>query len=162
VVTEDDVRQLALALPGAYEQASYGGRPSWRTAPRMFAWLRDDPEALVVWVEAVEDKEALIAADPVKFFTTAHYEGQPIVLARLEAIDAEEAAELIVDSWLFRAPRSSALEVAIALYSKGVRLGQLDRSEDAIVVYDQVLARFADAPNSRCANWSPARCSTRA
>ena len=106
MVTEDDVRQLALALPGAYEQGSYGGRPSWRTAPRMFAWLRDDPEALVVWVEAVEDKEALIAADPVKFFTTAHYEGQPIVLVRLEAIDAEEAAELIVDSWLLRAPRS--------------------------------------------------------
>ena len=106
MVTEDDVRQLALALPGAYEQASYGGRPSWRTARRMFAWLRDDPEGLVVWVQAVEDKEAHIAADPVRFFTTAHYEGQPIVLVRLEAIDAEEAAELIVDSWLFRAPPS--------------------------------------------------------
>lgn len=66
----------------AYEQPSYGGRRSWRTAPRMFAWLRDDPEALVVWVEAVEDKEALIAVDPVKFITTAHYEGQPIVLKR--------------------------------------------------------------------------------
>lgn len=106
MVTEDDVRQLALALPGAYEQASYGGRPSWRTAPRMFACLRDDPETLVAWVETVEDKEALTAADPVKFFTTAHYAGQPIVLVRLEAIDAGEAAELIVDSWLFRAPRS--------------------------------------------------------
>lgn len=65
MITEDDIRQLALALPGAYEQASYGARPSWRTAPRVFAWLRDDPETLVVWVEAVEDKEALIAADPL-------------------------------------------------------------------------------------------------
>ncbi len=106
MITEDDIRQLALALPGAYEQASYGGRPSWRTAPRMFAWLRDDPESLVVWVEAVEDKEALIAADPFRFFTTPHYDGQPIVLVRLEAIDADETAELIVDSWLLRAPRS--------------------------------------------------------
>jgi len=59
----------------------------------MFAWLRDDPEALVVWVNAVEDKEGLIAADPGKFFTTSHYDGQPIVLVRLEAIDAQEAAE---------------------------------------------------------------------
>ncbi len=106
MITEDDIRQLALALPGAYEQASYGGRPSWRTAPRMFAWLRDDPEALVVWVEAVEDKEALIAADPLRFFTTPHYDGQPIVLVRFDAIDADETAELIVDSWLLRAPRS--------------------------------------------------------
>lgn len=106
MISEDDVRRLALALPGAYEQTSYGGRPSWRTAPRMFAWLRDDPEALVVWVDGVEDKEALIAADPSKFFTTPHYHGQAIVLVRLEAVDAEEAAELIADSWLLRAPRS--------------------------------------------------------
>ena len=70
----------------------------------MFAWLRDDPEALVVWVDAVEDKEALIAADPSRFFTTPHYDGQPIVLVRLEAIDADETAELIVDSWRLRAP----------------------------------------------------------
>lgn len=106
MITEDEVRRLSLALPGAYEQTSYGGRPSWRTAPRMFAWLRDDPEALVVWVDAIEDKEALIAADPSKFFTTPHYNGQPIVLVRLEAVDATEAAELIVDSWLLRAPKS--------------------------------------------------------
>lgn len=106
MITEDEVRQLALALPGSYEQASYGGRPSWRTPPRMFAWLRDDPEALVIWVDAVEDKEALIAADPVKFFTTPHYDGQPIVLICLETVDARETAELIVDSWLLRTRRS--------------------------------------------------------
>ncbi len=62
--------------------------------------------ALVVWVDAVEDKEAFIAADAFRFFTTPHYDGQPIVLVRLEAIDADETAELIVDSWLLRAPRS--------------------------------------------------------
>ncbi|MGI8430361.1 MAG: MmcQ/YjbR family DNA-binding protein [Solirubrobacteraceae bacterium] len=97
MITEGDIRQLALALPGAFEHAWYGGRPSWRTAPRMFAWLRDDPEALVVWVDAVEDKEALIAADPFRFFTAPHYDGQPIGLVRLEAIDTEETAALIVD-----------------------------------------------------------------
>jgi len=32
------------------------------------------------------------------------------------------------------------------LFNKGVSLGQLERSEDAIAVYDQVLAWFADAP----------------
>lgn len=70
----------------------------------MFAWIRDDPEALVVWVESVEDKEALIASEPHKFFTTAHYDGHPVVLVRLEAIDAEEAGELIAQSWRLRAP----------------------------------------------------------
>ncbi len=103
---EEDIRGIARSLPGAFERESYGGRPSWRTSPRMFAWIRDDPEALVVWVESLEAKEALIAAEPGKFFTTSHYDGQPIVLVRLEATEVDEARELVTDSWRVRAPRS--------------------------------------------------------
>jgi hypothetical protein len=105
VITDDDVRRIALGLPGAYEQESYCGQPSWRTKPRMFAWIRDDPEALVVWVEAEEVKDGLIASEPAKFFTTSHYDGYPAVLVRLEAVDVEEATELITESWRLRAPR---------------------------------------------------------
>lgn len=43
----------------------------------MFTWIRDDPEALVVWVESGK-KNALIEAEPEKFFTTAHYDDHPI------------------------------------------------------------------------------------
>lgn len=92
MITPAVVRRIALSLPGAYEQASHGGRPSWRTKPRMFTWIRDDPEALVV-------------SEPDKFFTTPHYDGHPIVLVRLDAVDAREAAELITESWRLRAPR---------------------------------------------------------
>jgi hypothetical protein len=106
MATEDDVRHIALELPGAFERASYGGRPSWRTAPRMFAWIRDEPEALVVWVGSLEDKEALLASEPEKFFTTSHYDGHPVVLVRLAAVDLTELGELITDSWRLRAPRS--------------------------------------------------------
>ncbi len=72
----------------------------------MFAWIRDAPDALVVWVGSLDDKEALIAADPGKFFTAAHYRGQPIVLVDLAAVESDEVTELITDSWLLRAPRS--------------------------------------------------------
>ncbi|MCV7247329.1 MmcQ/YjbR family DNA-binding protein [Mycobacterium koreense] len=106
MATEDDVRRLALGLPGAYEQASYGGSPSWRTTPRMFAWIRDDEGALVVWVGSVEEKDMLLAADPGKFFTTAHYDGHPVVLVRLPAVGVDELYELIEESWFLRAPRS--------------------------------------------------------
>jgi hypothetical protein len=106
MVSEAELREIALGLPGAFEQESYGGRPSWRTKPRMFTWLRDDPEALVVWVDSEEEKQALIAAEPAKFFTTAHYDGHPIVLVHLEAVDAAEAAELVTESWRLRAPRT--------------------------------------------------------
>lgn len=101
----DDVREIALALPGAYEQASYGGRPSWRTKPRSFTWVREDPEALVVWVASLDEKDAMIAGETNTFFTTPHYDGHPIVLVDLDTVDRDEAAELITESWCLRAPR---------------------------------------------------------
>ena len=106
VISHDDVRRIAAGLPGAYEQASFGGRPSWRTTPRMFAWIREDPEALVVWVSSEEEKSSLIASEPARFFTTAHYDGTPIVLVRLEEVDVNEASELVTESWRLRAPRT--------------------------------------------------------
>jgi hypothetical protein len=62
VISHDDVRRIAGSLPGAYEHASFGGRPSWRPTPRMFAWIRQEPEALVVWVSSGEEKTAMIAS----------------------------------------------------------------------------------------------------
>jgi hypothetical protein len=110
VVSHDDIRAIAMGLPGTEERASYGGRPSWRTKTRMFTWIRDDPEALVVWVDSEEEKLALIGSEPGTFFTTPHYDGHPIMLVRLEAIDVTEARELVTDSWRLRAPRSLVKE----------------------------------------------------
>ena len=106
MISEAQVRRIALALPGAYEQASYDGGPSWRTKPRMFAWLRSAPDALVVWVESLDAKEAMLAHEPEAFFTTEHYDGHPIGLVRLEAIDRARAKELLGASWRLRAPKS--------------------------------------------------------
>jgi len=107
MLSHDDVRSIALDLPGAVERPSYGGRPSWRTATRMFTWIRDEPEALVVWVDSEDEKRGMIEAEPDKFFTTSHYDGHPIVLVRLEAVDEAEARELVTESWRLRAPRSA-------------------------------------------------------
>ncbi|MFV0308299.1 MAG: MmcQ/YjbR family DNA-binding protein [Desertimonas sp.] len=105
MIDHDDVRRIALGLPGVEERASYGGRPSWRTPQRMFTWIRDAPEALVVWVAGLEDKEGLLSEDPDVFFTTAHYDGQPIVLVRLDTVTPDEARELITESWRLRASK---------------------------------------------------------
>ena len=71
----------------------------------MFAWIREDPEALVVWVSSEEEKAAMIASYPSRFFATAHYAGTPILLVRLEAVDVKEASEVVTESWRLRAPR---------------------------------------------------------
>lgn len=111
MITHDEVRTFALSLPGSFEQDSYGGRPSWRTKARMFAWIREDPEALVVWVDSVAEKEALLEADPSVFSTTPHYDGHPIVLVDLAAVDADEARELIEESFRLRAPKHLVREL---------------------------------------------------
>lgn len=73
----------------------------------MFVWIRENPEALVVWVESLDEKQALIAAQPKKFFTTSHYDGQPIVLVRLEKVSKKETVDLIIESWRNRATRTA-------------------------------------------------------
>ena len=71
---------------------------------KLFARVHDDPELLVVWCGDLDEKEALLASDPNRFTTTPHYDGHPLVLVRLPAVDVEELGELLADAWRVRAP----------------------------------------------------------
>lgn len=114
MVTDDDVRRIALSLPGTSERPSYG-TPGFRVKDKLFARLREDG-ALAVYVSALDEKEALIAADPDVFFTTPHYDGYAMVLVRLEAIGPHELDEVLTDAWRVRAPAKAraAFEAAEA------------------------------------------------
>ncbi len=47
------------------------------------------------------------------------------------------------------APEAALREqVAQALFNKDVRLGQLQRSEEEIAVYDEMVKRYGDAPEA--------------
>jgi hypothetical protein len=100
MITEADVRELALALDHTTEKPSYG-TPGFRVRDKLFARIREEG-VLVVWCESLEEKDFLIEGDPGKFFTTPHYEGYLNVLVRLEAVDREELAELLAESWRIR------------------------------------------------------------
>lgn len=104
MASEADVRELALSLPATTEKPSYG-TPGFRVRDRLFARIREEG-VLVLWRESEEEKEALIEAEPAKFFTTPHYDGYPNILIRLGAVDREELAELVEESWRLRAPES--------------------------------------------------------
>ena len=78
MATEDDVRELALALPATTERPSYG-TPGFRVKDRLFARIRE-PDVLVLFVGGLDEKEFLIGAEPGKFFTVPHYDGHPSVL----------------------------------------------------------------------------------
>jgi hypothetical protein len=103
MVSEDDVRRAALALPETVEKPSYGS-PGFRVRDRLFARIRPEGDCVVVWCADLSEKEGLLATEPEKFFTTPHYDGHPSVLVRMAAVDREEMAEILADSWRLRAP----------------------------------------------------------
>jgi len=103
VIDDDDIRRIALALPEVTERPSYG-TPAFRVGDVPFARLHDRPGVVVVWTGSVAERDALIAASPEKYFTTPHYDGHPSVLMRLDAIDEDEAADLLAGAWATRAP----------------------------------------------------------
>ena len=105
VATIDDVRTIALSLPEAYEHPSYGGRPAFRVKQSNFAYLREDGATMALYVSDLGEKEALLASDPRKFFTTPHYDGYKIVLLRYGKVGVRELRELITDAWRARAPK---------------------------------------------------------
>ena len=105
MATEDDVRRIALSLPETTEKPWFG-TPGFRVKDKGFLRIRSEAEGgLVVFVSDLGEKEALLAADPHKFFTTPHYDGHASVLVNLPAIDVEELEELITEAWRLRAPK---------------------------------------------------------
>ncbi|MCE3550640.1 hypothetical protein LWC33_04125 [Pseudonocardia sp. RS11V-5] len=106
----EDVRRLALALEGVEEIDSDGF--DFRAGGRGFVWsypervpgqrrvLRTDIAVLYVGDEA--EKQALLLGEPDLFFTTPSYDGLPLVMVRLEEVDPERLAELVVDAWRMR------------------------------------------------------------
>jgi hypothetical protein len=116
---EDDVRRLALSLPHVEEIDSDGF--DFRVRGKGFVWsyperqpgkprvIRADVAVLYVGDEA--EKQALLLGEPELFFTAPGYDGWPLVMLRLEAVDADRLTELVIDAWRMRAPDLLAADV---------------------------------------------------
>jgi hypothetical protein len=72
---------------------------SWRKRVHPRKPKVPQPDVLVAWVPELADKEALLAAEPDKYFTEPHYDGYKAVLARIDAFSRTELEELITDAW---------------------------------------------------------------
>jgi hypothetical protein len=123
VADADDVRHLALALP-AVEEIDCDGF-DFRVGGQGFVWsypertpgkprvIRTDIAVLYVGDEA--EKQALLLGEPDLFFTAPGYDGWPLVLLRLAAVDIGRLAELVTDAWRMRAPATVAGEFGEAV-----------------------------------------------
>lgn len=115
---QEDVRRIALALPGTSEaEDHFAFSVLSKGKQKGFVWAWNErvepkkpkvPSTNVVAVRVADqsEKEALLACGQKKFFTEPHYDGFPAILVRLALIEADELHELIVDAWRCQAPRS--------------------------------------------------------
>ena len=123
MATWDDVARTCLALPGTSEGVSRGRR-QWKVGDKSFVWERplgkkDTAElgdaapsgpVVAAYVPDEGAKQALIAAEPGVYFTTTHFDGYPIVLCCLDALDQQSLTELAAEAWACRAPRTLVAE----------------------------------------------------
>jgi hypothetical protein len=102
--TWDDVVAMGSTFPGVEATTSYG-TPSLKVKDKFMCRMRTDPDALVMRVVDLADREALLQGRPDVFFSTPHYDGHPYVLVRLDVVAREELAELLEDAWRLRVPK---------------------------------------------------------
>ncbi len=113
----EDVRRIALGMPGAEETVSRGAA-MWRVRGTAFVWERPlhrpDLAALGIAEQQgpvlgarVDDeavKHALVAEDPAVFFTTPHFDGHAAVLVHLDRITERRLGEVVAEAWHTVAP----------------------------------------------------------
>jgi hypothetical protein len=104
VVTADDVREVGLALPRAYERL-VRGRWKLRVGQIVFCAFSADESELGFGFPK-DQRDGLIASDPETFFLPPpgdlRYQW---VCAHLVRLDHAEMRELVVDAWRMCTPR---------------------------------------------------------
>jgi hypothetical protein len=116
VADADDVRRVASSLAAVEEIPSDGF--DFRVAGRGFVWsypesvpgqrrrIRSDIAVLYVGDEA--EKQALLLGEPRVFRPVPGNGESPLILLRLEAVDAARLEELITDAWQMRRSNSAS------------------------------------------------------
>jgi hypothetical protein len=118
VATWEDVARIVGEFPLTAEPSPH----EWRVGKKLMVWERplrkSDVETLtkagvqpptgdILGVRVADEgvKLALIADEPVVYFTTPHFDGYPAVLVKLAEIAVRDLEDLITEAWLVQAPK---------------------------------------------------------
>lgn len=116
MASQEDVRRIALSLPGASEASdrfAFSVQSKGKQKGFVWVWMErvhpkkprvPNPGVIAVRVRDEAEKAALVDGDPDLFFTEPHYDGFPAVLVRLPAITRAQLAPLIAEAWRCQAP----------------------------------------------------------
>jgi len=117
VATLDDLRRIAVALPGSEERSTTGGA-AWFVRGKLYAWechpwpsIPADMRAiiaaeLVVGVKVADrvDAFALVEMMPDVFLRATTRWNEPKVAFRMSGIPLDHLAELVTEAWRVQAP----------------------------------------------------------
>ena len=116
MASQADARRIALSFPEAEEgddRFAFSVRNKDKLKGFAWVWMERiqpkkprvaNPAVLAVRVANEGQKEALISAEPTKFFTEPHYNGFPAVLVRLAEVNATQLRVLLEEAWRCQAP----------------------------------------------------------
>ena len=109
MVTWDEVRALATALPEVEEVTSWG-RPAFKVRGKAFSGASRHDGA--IWARCDRDERPLlVAANPDVYRLTPHFEKSPaFLLVWLEHADLDDVRERLIDAWLIQAPKRLAAQ----------------------------------------------------
>jgi hypothetical protein len=104
VIAVDDVRELVADFPRSYEVV-VRGRIKFRVGQIVWlAFSRD--ETVMGFAFPREERHMLVETEPDKFMLPGESDMRfNWVLARLDAIDADEMRELVLDAWRMVVPK---------------------------------------------------------
>ena len=112
MVSADTVRAVALGFPEVKDRSKQG--LAFYVSGKLLAWSWPErtggkgparPNLRVLAVHCpTQDKQRLLEAIPETLFTTPHYDGYPVVLVRLDAVDEAQLRDLLGAAWTCLAP----------------------------------------------------------
>ncbi len=111
MITVDEVRPIALALPRAYEVV-VRDQIKFRVGRLVFlAFSRDETVMGVGFPK--EERAAMVAAEPDKFMLPRKSDLRyNWIHVRLDSVDLDEVRELVTDGWRMCVPKSVAATIA--------------------------------------------------
>jgi len=116
MATWADVCELAERLPGAMLGQAHEGSPAWYAGRHPFARLRwddDDRELVQVWSGEMDTGRALEGRRET-FPVVNTFEYRVSMWGRLDLLDRQELAELVLDSYDIRGGRRRRGQVGLA------------------------------------------------
>ena len=100
---KDTVRRMALALPEAVEQETWG-EPTFRVRRKIFVMFAEGQRE--AWVKSTHDEQrALTQMDPETFFVPPYVGPSGWVGVRFRTVDRDEMRELLIEAWRLTAPK---------------------------------------------------------